>query len=249
MKIIYNGEIFNEDNFFISPLSKGFNYGDGFFTTIKVLNGKAQNLDLHIKRIKDSLNFFRYSIDIPKIKELIQLGLVHNNLTDARIKITFFNDKDRVSYVLFYQKLVADNSPVELKVSPFYRGNSELYRYKSLNYYENLKSGLTIYKDYKNRILETGFANIFIIKKNKILTPPETMAILPGTYRRFLLEKKELNGYIILEKSITLRDLKKSQEVFITNSIRGIVPVNKIEEKTYSTEITESLIKLLNTAT
>lgn len=249
MKIIYNGKVYQQESFFISPLSKGFNYGEGFFTTIKVINKVAENLELHVERILSSLKYFSFNIELPPISELITEVVNANNLNNARIKMTFFNDTDGISYILFCEELVVNNDPVKLELSPYFKGNDSIYRYKSLNYYTNLTSGLTIYKDSKKRVLETGFANIFIIKKNKIITPPKSLPIIPGTFREYLLRLKSIDGFKIIEKDIYVKDLHKCDEVFITNSIRGITPVYQIDNIKYGTDTTKEIIKSLNIVT
>lgn len=247
--IIYNDKVFEKEKFFISPLSKGFNYGEGFFTTIKVVDSIPENLELHIDRVKNSLNYFNFDIELPPLDRLINDVLKANNLVDARVKVTFFKDIEGISYILFCEKLLTYNSSIDLEISPYFKGNDEIYRHKSLNYYTNLNSELTIYKDCKKRILETGFANIFIVKKKKIITPSKSLPIIPGTYREFLLRKKSIGGYKIIEKDIYIKDLNKCEEVFVTNSIRGITPVNRIGDKKYKTDITSKIKELLNTLT
>lgn len=230
------------NNLEISPISNGFNYGEGFFTTIKVQNLTIENIDLHISRIKKSLKFFSFNIQPPILKTEIESLLRINRLSDARIKIIFFKDIDKVSYIIFCFKLIIDNRPIELGLSEFIRGNDPIHKYKSLNYYSNLKSAKKILVDHKNRILETGFANIFIVKSGEIFTPPSDLPILPGVYREYLLKKGSIKNYPITEKNISISELKDSDAIFVTNSLRGIIPVEKICTCSFSTEIPEILI-------
>ncbi len=71
-------------------MSKGFNYGEGFFTTIKVENKVPENFELHLARIKSSLDYFSFTTELPDFINLIDSILKANKLKDARIKITFF---------------------------------------------------------------------------------------------------------------------------------------------------------------
>ncbi|OQY37353.1 MAG: hypothetical protein B6229_08600 [Spirochaetaceae bacterium 4572_7] len=144
------------------------------------------------------------------------------------IKVTFFKDISKISYIISCEPLPVLNSPIELTISDYIRGNEPIHRYKTLNYYQNLISGESIIKDHKNRILETGYANIFVQLEDKIFTPPAYLPILPGTFRQYLLNMGEYNGYKIMEKELFVEDIDLFDKVYITNSLRGIIPISKI---------------------
>lgn len=209
----------------ISPLCNGFTYGEGFFTTVKVVNNSAENLAFHMKRIEESLTFFNFKgfeIDVDEI--ISQL----NPQTDIKLKIIIFKDLERVSYIAIPGKLPPKMDFMELEYSKFIRGNDPIFSYKSLNYYNNLVNSHTLFIDHQNRILETGIGNIFIINGNKIFSPPGYLPLLNGTYRDFLLDKVYIGKYTILEQEIYKDDFNSCDGAFITNALRGVVPVTKI---------------------
>lgn len=241
---ILNGMIVKHPT--ISALSKGFSYGYGFFTTIKFQNGILEHWNYHKERVKEHLVFFRLSIDITKLEECLYKTITDNDLKNSRIKITIFQDIDKTSYLITFTDLIIDYKPVELTISNCVRGDDPIFRYKSLNYYNNLKNLWSIQLDYKGRVLETGLANIFIIKNREILTPPSNLSLLSGTFRNSLLDRKEIGYYSISEAIITLDDIKNADNVFITNSIRGIVPVKKIDNLDYDVTIPLQLRDKLN---
>lgn len=245
MKIIYNGTVVEKEKLKISALCNGFNYGEGFFTTIKVINNKAQNLNLHISRINKSIKFFNFDIELPKIEDQITRLLNKNNLKDAKIKITFFKDITCISYIIYCEKLTLLKSDHDLTISRFIRGNDPVFRYKSLNYYSNLNSSNTLLIDHKDRLLETGYANIFLIFDNIIYTPPKSLPILPGVYREYLLSLN-MHNYIFREKELFLSDIKKCGGMFITNSLRGIEAVKSIDEYKIPTTLVEKLNSEIN---
>lgn len=249
MKSIFNGKILDDRDILISPLSKGFSYGEGFFTTIKVTQDEPENIELHIDRIARSLDYFSFNIEEINIRELISDILKANSLSNARVKITYFQDTDRISYLITCNKLNMPKTSDKLIISDRIRGNEDIYRYKSLNYYSNLKSFYTVFKDHKDRLLETGFANIFIIQKNNIYTPPQALPILPGTYRQMLLNKKTVMGMNIQEKEICIEDIKNCDEIFLTNSIRGIIPIKTIMSRSLNTNKASEIKRLLDPVT
>jgi branched-subunit amino acid aminotransferase/4-amino-4-deoxychorismate lyase len=73
-----------------------------------------------------------------------------------------------------------------------------------------------------------------MINDKKIYTPPVSVGLIPGIVRKVLLEEIKQKGYYIYEKVITFNDLVNADEVFITNSLMGVMPVVKIDNKLIS---------------
>eukprot|EP00026_Physarum_polycephalum_P003149 Phypoly_transcript_03158.p1 GENE.Phypoly_transcript_03158~~Phypoly_transcript_03158.p1 ORF type:complete len:848 (+),score=111.51 Phypoly_transcript_03158:212-2545(+) len=66
------------------------------------------------------------------------------------------------------------------------------------------------------QITESTIANIAILIEGKLITPKTECGLLPGTYRRTLLEKKEIE-----EGIVTIDQLKNASEIILFNSVRG----------------------------
>lgn len=240
MKVIYNDNIVDDCK--ISPLCTGFTYGEGFFTTIKVVDGKAENIKYHYDRVNESLKYFNFNkIDLDIDKIALKLGLKENH----RLKIIIFKDLDKISYIAIPGELPKPVDSMELKVNDFIRGNDSIFSYKSLNYYNNLKNSHTIFKDHKDRLLETGIGNLFFVFGREVYTPFGDLPILNGTYRNFLLDEEVFGNIPIYQGEIFYKDLKECDEVFVTNSLRGIVPVSKIDDITFDTKVVKELQNLL----
>jgi len=96
--------------------------------------------------------------------------------------------------------------------------------------------------------LETTVANIFIIRENRIITPPLRHNMVPGVMRRYLLEKQSRNNYEIIEKNIHFaRDLLPADGVFVTNAVSGIMPVSRVLEKPLDTTLAEAFKLIIDT--
>ncbi len=243
MKIIFNDNILDDTDFAISPFSTGFNYGEGFFTTIKVIDSIPENFEFHLKRLVKTGNFFGFDYVFPDFLSKIKILMNVNCIKDARIKIIIFKDIDRISYMISAYTLNFNHSPIKLTLSDFIRGNDPIYKYKTLNHYTNYTNSLVLFKDYNDRVLETGFANIFFIDNFDVITPPDTLSILPGTYRENLLSKKSIGAFNIYEEEVFVNDINKFQGAFITNSIRGIVPVTEIDNFKFSTDMVYKIME------
>lgn len=244
MKILYNDELTEIP--LLTPLSRGFQFGYGFFTTIKVVNGRGENLKYHIDRVKESLTFFNFPLELQELEKSITKVVEANNLYDCRVKVITFRDLDRVSTIYIPGELPEEMESATLGFSGYFRGNNPIHRIKSLNYYSNLEDAFKIIEDSNKNILETGIGNIFIIEEDSIITPPRLLSLLPGTYRNMLVDLKTIGVFKVVEEVITRDRLLKAEEVFFTNALRGIVPVNKIENISYSMDKTITLKRLLS---
>jgi 4-amino-4-deoxychorismate lyase len=114
---------------------------------------------------------------------------------------------------------------------------SRLCYIKSTCYIENLiekeeakKNGFddVIFLNENGYVTETSCANIFIVKNNEIFTPRISDGLLDGIIRRKIIE-----NFKVQEKSITFEELKKSDEVIITNSLMGAMSIKKLDDIKY----------------
>ncbi|GAC1353246.1 MAG: branched-chain-amino-acid transaminase [Polyangiales bacterium] len=76
-------------------------------------------------------------------------------------------------------------------------------------------------------VLEGGTSNVFALFGRTLLTPPERR-ILSGVTRRYVLESAPSAGYEPREEVLTLDRLVSADEVFITSTVRELVPVVRV---------------------
>ena len=87
--------------------------------------------------------------------------------------------------------------------------------------------------DENDNVIEGMMSNIFFIKKKILYTPKINFFGIEGIMRQIILEKfSNLFDQIIVEP-INKRKLANFDNVFISNSIMGVIPVNKIEKNNY----------------
>ena len=94
-------------------------------------------------------------------------------------------------------------------------------------------------------VCEGGSSNIFAVKDGVLFTPPATDGCLVGVTRNIVL--RIAHGAVpIVEKSFTLAQLLKADEVFITSSTRDIQPVARVDNQEYSADrpVTSRLMTL-----
>ena len=209
----------------------GLAYGLGFFETI-LLTEVPHLLVAHVKRINHSLQQFQLGryITAETVASVIQhYGLHHCAL---RLQITeknaFITTRPLShTYANRYNRLSLTVSPVRKS------STSPLIQHKSCNYGENLLSLRAakpqgyddcLFLNENGYLTESSVANIFIIHKGKLYTPPVEDGLLPGVLRKELIKH-----YPVEEKHLTLHDLLHGEGAFLTNSLMGIKGITMID--------------------
>jgi branched-chain amino acid aminotransferase len=113
---------------------------------------------------------------------------------------------------------------------------------------ENGLDNCLLLNDSKN-VVEALQGNIFMLKGNKLVTPPVFEGCLNGVMRKQILElAKKMDNLEVIEEVISPFDLQKADEMFITNVIKGIQPVSKYRKKDFANKIGLELLARLNEA-
>lgn len=271
----FNGEIIEDDVLFLNQENRGLRYGDALFETIRLVNNEVLLWEEHYLRLMASMRIIRMEIPmeftLEYLEEQIKKLAVQNKCNDqARVRLTIY----RNSGGLYLPKtntvsFVIETSPLD---TPYYILNTEKYEvelfkdfYVNADMLSNLKTNNRILNvvgsvfakenDYDNcllinnskNVVEGLNGNVFLVKGNIIKTPPLQDGCVNGIIRKQLISiLKKLEGYTIEETSISTFELQKADELFFTNSIKGIKPVTKYRKKQYTTLIAKELVGKLN---
>lgn len=259
MKVAYlNGKFIPLDKARVSILDRGFLYGDGVFETMRSREGEVLRIDKHLERLFKSLGIFRIRLTSGrgKVRKIVYKLLEKNKLKDAYIKIIVTRGErgglliprgrglsTLAIYALPYRALRKNvyEKGISVLVSEMrYNGKSRVAGNKTLNYMVNFlcrdEAGIKGFDDAvlintDGFIAEASSSNIFLVSGNKIYTPSLKSGILPGITRKevICLARRRL-GHDVVEAFLRPGALQRAREVFLTNSLTGIVPVVKVGE-------------------
>ncbi|MDU3193521.1 MAG: aminotransferase class IV, partial [Finegoldia magna] len=201
-------------------MNDGIKYGKGLFETIKVVERKPVYLEDHIERLENSMNFLGMSTK--NIRENIKAEIENIDLDTDCLRIMVLDNNG--DYDLFINTRNTDYSNqkytkgLKLKVLNQLRDkNNPLVYHKTNNYLLNdylhkelLKEGFDegIFLNQDGNVTEGTYTNLFFIQENTFIMPPVADGMLPGIFRKKLIEFLKINGYNIIEKSIKLSDLQ-----------------------------------------
>ncbi|QDF73921.1 MULTISPECIES: branched-chain amino acid transaminase [Shewanella] len=83
--------------------------------------------------------------------------------------------------------------------------------------------------DVNGLVSEGAGANLFVVKKNKLYTPPATAAILMGITRDTIITLARDQGYEVVEEPMSREFLYLADEIFMTGTAAEIVPVRSVD--------------------
>ncbi|WP_299130658.1 aminotransferase class IV [uncultured Winogradskyella sp.] len=224
---------------------------------------------MRIMRIDIPMNFTMEFLEVEILKTIEA-----NNLLNSAARVRLNVDRgEGGKYLPKDQETINYNIVVEPHNEPFYKVNPDkpysVDLYKDYFLAPNLLTGLksnnkainvigSIYakeNDYDNclvlntnkNVVEALNGNLFLVKGDKIKTPPLEDGCLKGVMRKQIVEilSNDVNLFIE-EVSISPFELQKADELFITNVIKGIVPVRKYRKKIYDCEFAQALVGKLN---
>jgi branched-chain amino acid aminotransferase len=107
-----------------------------------------------------------------------------------------------------------------------------------LNYLNNVMAKLSARRsgadealllNHRGLVAEASAANVFILREGVLSTPPASDGALEGITRARVLRLSNELGISAREQSLSRYDLLTADEVFLTGSGAGIVPVHSLD--------------------
>jgi len=97
--------------------------------------------------------------------------------------------------------------------------------------------------DADGSILETGRASVFLVMDDGVHTAPTDGRILPGTARARVVDLLRAAAVPVFQRRLTVDDLERANEVFVANSLRGVVPVIAVDNQQWPVGRTTTWIR------
>lgn len=252
MKVSINGSIIERSqNTIVS--SEGYNFGYGVFETIKVQDEKLVLFNKHMERLESALSLIEMELNMSREQiEKDCYGLLkQNDLKGGALKIIVSKAGESSDVVIstrdtnYTEDMYKDG--FKLSLSKVRRNPDSIIPYiKSLNYMENiierreaLRRGCDdcLFLNTRGYVAETSISNIFFLRDDKLMTPKLGSGILDGVVRSTLIRIAKSLKFELIEGDYTLRDIASAEEVFLTNSLMGIMPVGSLEDRYYNLSI------------
>jgi branched-subunit amino acid aminotransferase/4-amino-4-deoxychorismate lyase len=253
-KVYLDGRIIAARKALVSHSDRGFLYGDGFFETTRVVGGVPLLLDQHLLRLAGSCREagFGDCVDADAIADGTRRLIEANGVREGRLRITLSRGSGmeglaaepaaRPTVLIQAQAMDLPSLDVRYAVTlvvSHYRINerSPIVRHKSLSYQANLLALAEARRDGADEVIlfnsrgevaEGAVSNLFFVRDGTVCTPEVTCGILPGITRQVVLDLSRRAGIPCEEGAYGREALLSADEVFCTNSLRGLMVAERI---------------------
>lgn len=243
----------------ISPMDRGFLFGDGIYEVIPSYEGKLVGFEPHIERMKNGMQEIGIQFDwsVDKWREVTE-GLIEKNGrgnlgiylhvsrgTDSK-RFHAYPDNVMPTVFAFAFEIaaapIADKTKAKgYKVSTTRDLRWERCHIKStallgnvMHFQQGFEQGAneTLLFNANNELTEASACNAYIVKDGVVITPPLDNQILPGITRFMLLDILAKDGTIkVEERVVTMDEVFSADEVWVTSSSKEIAAVTEVDGK------------------
>lgn len=269
-----NGELISSKDPIFSVDNRAFRYGDGLFESVRMINGEMPLFDLHFPRLMHGCEMLRLDLDKEYTYDFFKLQMMRTaeakGLTDnCRIRLSIYRTaggyylpmSNKAEFLIevrpltekgfelnekgFKIDLYSDIEKPVSKLSSFKTCNALIYVLAAIHRQKNkLDDCLLI--NWKSRVIESIDSNFFVVEDGVVKTPPLAEGCVEGIMRKHILSMLDEMGITSQEVPMTLEDLFRAEELFLTNAIHGIKWVEQYKSKTYKLDIAKRLSEKLN---
>ena len=259
-KIYIAGKLYDKADAKVSVYDHGLLYGDGVFEGIRSYAGKVFRMEEHLDRLWNSAKAIVLEIPMSKseMARAIEDTLATNGIKDGYIRVvvtrgagTLGLDPNRCSnpqviiitdHIALYPEETYTKGLEIITVSTQRNHPAALSpRIKSLNYLNNILAKIeglqagcveALMLNQKGEVAECTGDNIFLVRKGRLLTPPNEAGILEGVTRDAVMDLARRGGIEVLETPLTKHDVYIADECFLTGTAAEVVPVVKVDSRT-----------------
>jgi branched-chain amino acid aminotransferase len=257
-QIYLNGIYIDEKRAHVSVADRAFLVGEGLFETLRAYQGNVVFLGEHLKRMQEgaALLGIKLPISLARLEFFIYETMHINRLTDAVIRIymtpegSSIGDLDspptRVNLLISCRSFEPFSSEYYqsgvdcIIVKGIYAEKGLLAQLKSTNYLSRVLARRQarsqgafegILLNPEGHVTEGSGSNLFIVRQDSLFTPPLEESLLAGVTRNQIFKIAEREQIPIQQKILLPSDLYKADEVFITSTLKEVMPVALIDGK------------------
>jgi branched-chain amino acid aminotransferase len=234
-----------------SPGQAGLICGWGLFTTVRIARGEAFAYERHWRRLEKDSAITRLPLTHTgaKVRVHLQEVIRTNKVQDgcARIYLVWNtvggwkSDEKMPEVDLVITTADVPHYPDTVRLSVREHGrhaSSPLAGVKTISWLDSVwaaaeaqRNGFdeVVLLNERAEVSECTAANIFMLKGDKVLTPPLSSGCLEGVTRGVLMEIASEAGTSVVEQTLRLEDLYSADEVFITSTNRTVIGVREID--------------------
>jgi len=264
MKVWIDGELVSAADAKVSVFDHCLLYGDGVFEGIRVYNGRIFKEREHIERLFLSSKAIRLDMPMTReeVSRAMHDALEANGITgDGYIRLIVTRGLGALGIAITKAacpSVIVIAATISLYPPDVYeRGlrcitssvmrtppNALSPRIKTCNYLNNIMAKCeamdagadeAVMLNHAGHVAECTGDNLFIVRDDKLYTPPTSSGILEGITRAVAIELARKRGHHVEEKMLLCFDIYSADECFLTGTAAEIVPVVSLDRRVIGT--------------
>ena len=241
----------------ISPLDRGFLFGDGVYEVVPSYAGSMVGFAPHIARMQDGLAAVGMTLDWSESDwaELCNRLISENGTGNLGLYLHVSRGADTRRFHAFPKNVNPTVFAFTFEIAPppvadkalahgYHVATAKDLRWRRchikstallgnvLHFQQGYESNCdeTILYNSNNELTEASACNAFIVKDGVVITPPLDNQLLPGITRHIVLDILRKDGAIkVEERVVTMDEVNNADEVWITSSSKEIAPVTQVD--------------------
>ena len=252
-----DGVVVTPEQATVSVFDRGFLYGDSVYEVMRTAGGKPVDYGPHVERLYRSASLL--DLRVPEratIANAVESTLAAAGNAESYIRVVVTRGGGEIGLDI----ALAERPTLIVIVKPLQTLPPEAYQHgialrivdvqrtprrsvdpaaKSGNYLNNIMAlrearrygaheGLM--RDSQGRVAEGSSSNLFVVHEGRVITPGMDIELLEGITRARVMELARGAGISVQEGQLLPAQVTSADEVFITSSIRSVVPVNQVDD-------------------
>ena len=254
-----NGDYMALDEARISPMDRGFLFGDGIYEVIPVHDGKPIGFSLHIDRMKKGLSAVEINLDWShdQWRDICDKLVDKNGAGNLAVYLHVSRGADTKRHHAypkgitptvfgFASELAASLKSGRTAVTPLKISSAEDKRWRRcdikstallgniIHFQKGQAEGNdeTLLFNAAGEVTEGSATNVFVVKDGVITTPPLDHQVLPGVTRLMLLDMlRKIGSVPVEERVVTMEEARHADEIWLTSSTKEVAPVAQLDGK------------------
>ncbi|HET6613305.1 MAG TPA: aminotransferase class IV [Kofleriaceae bacterium] len=258
VRVFINDRVTDGHQAAISVFDRGFLYGDSVYEVLRTSAGEPVDFAAHLSRLSRSAAAIALALPPEDdIREAVITTLAAAENPDSYIRIVVTRGAGDIGLATE----LADRAALIVIVKPLTLPDPALYArgarlaivgvvrtprramdpaVKSGNYLNNImalaearRAGAdeAVMCDGDDRIAEGASSNVFVVRDGQVTTPALEVGLLAGITRGRVIELLRTAGIAVTEGVLSPAEVRLADEVFITSSIRSVMPVAHIDDQ------------------
>ncbi len=251
------GAVVDREAATVSVFDRGFLYGDAVFETLRTAGGAPLDFAAHLTRLRRSAAAIGLTLpwDDSHLGRVVRETHAASENQDSYVRIIVTRGQgplkldprvsERPALVVIVQPLALPDEDdyrrgVAAVIVHTTKGPAGLVdpSIKSSNYLANIQAlrqaiargaDDAILCNAAGQVAEGATANVFAVLGERVVTPPVGGGLLPGITRQVVCELVGSLGLELTERALDPDELRRANEVFLTSSVRGVMPVTRLD--------------------